>query len=385
MEIIYEVQVAINLLKQHNHEAYLVGGWLRDYFLERKSDDYDLCTSALVVEIREIFKDYQVIMSGATWGCVTVIINEITIQITTFRTDGQYLDYRKPNSVSFSKSLSEDLKRRDFTINTLAYNDDSGLIDLYGAKSDIENELICCVGDANQRFQEDALRMLRALRFASILNFTIEENTSRAIFTNKELLNKLSKERITKEFLLMIKGNNFNNIIDKYLSTLQIVIPELKPKLASYDFQDDNLNLVYLFKTYSNQELKQIITKRLIISKQSQKEILLLSECYYSSNVASREKVLSLLNKLQDKLFEKLILLWSLDRSVNEIIKVYQRVKDQCYLTKDLEIDGNDLKELGYQGALIGQLKELLLILVIKGKLVNKKTELINYIKETLY
>ena len=173
-----DVTHIINLLYKHTFEAYVVGGCVRDMMLNLEPNDYDICTSATPNEVKEIFVDYRVIETGVKHGTVTVIISGKQYEITTFRCDGEYVDNRKPKNVVFIKSLKEDLNRRDFTINAMAYNHIVGFIDYFNGMSDLNNKIICTVGDANERFSEDALRIMRALRFSSTLAslFTKENN-----------------------------------------------------------------------------------------------------------------------------------------------------------------------------------------------------------------
>ena len=151
------------------------------------------------------------------------------LEITTFRIDSDYSDNRHPTNVTFTKSLEEDTARRDFTMNALAYNDERGICDFYGGSEDIKNKIIRCVGDSNQRFNEDALRIMRAIRFSSVLGFKIEDNTKRAIFQNKELLKNISSERIANELVKLLCGENVRKVLLEYIDVLGVVIPELLP------------------------------------------------------------------------------------------------------------------------------------------------------------
>lgn len=163
----------IHTLQNHGNSAYVVGGCVRDSIIGRQIHDWDICTSATPDEMLEIFKDKKVIETGLKHGTITVVVKGESYELTTFRIDGKYSDSRRPDSVIFTSSLIEDLKRRDFTINAMAYNDDEGLIDPFGGLEDIEYKKIQCVGSAKDRFGEDALRILRAIRFASQLEFVM--------------------------------------------------------------------------------------------------------------------------------------------------------------------------------------------------------------------
>ena len=191
------IQKAFKLL--NNYEAYLVGGCIRNHLLNIPINDYDMCTSATPQEIIECFKDYKVIPTGIKHGTITVIIDHTHIEITTFRKDEGITDNRHPKKVIFTSILEEDASRRDFTINSLYYHPDKGIIDYFHGITDIHDHIIRSINDPNIRFQEDALRILRALRFSLQLDFKIENNTSIAIHNNKQLLKKLSAERIIDE------------------------------------------------------------------------------------------------------------------------------------------------------------------------------------------
>ena len=175
----------ISTLKQNGFEGYLVGGCVRDSIMDITPNDYDITTSATPDEMLRIFSSFRVIETGLKHGTITVVIEGNNVEITTYRIDGEYDDNRHPKEVSFTRNLSEDLKRRDFTVNALAFNEEQGLVDLFGGKDDLDNKLIRCVGNPDKRFNEDGLRVLRALRFASVLGFEIEENTAKSILKNK--------------------------------------------------------------------------------------------------------------------------------------------------------------------------------------------------------
>lgn len=232
----------LNKLKAAGYEAYVVGGAVRDVVLGKENKDVDITTSATPKEIMEVFKGFNTIDVGNEHGTVPVIVKHEQIEVTTFRTDGKYSDGRRPDTVNFTKSLKDDLVRRDFTINALAYSVEKGIIDLVGGLKDIENKEIKAVGNPNERFEEDPLRILRGLRFASKLGFTIEEKTSQAMFENKGLLKKVSKERIQKEFDGLLLGSNAKTILMDYKEVLAVIIPGIK---QMFDFDQKNPNHIY--------------------------------------------------------------------------------------------------------------------------------------------
>ena len=210
-----KVRYIINKIYQNNYEAYIVGGCVRDAILGFEPNDYDITTSASPNTIQEIFKDFKCIETGIEHGTVSVLMEDEIFEITTYRIEGEYKDHRRPEKVDFTDRLEEDLKRRDFTINAMAYNEKKGLIDLFGGKEDLNNKIIKTVGNPYDRFNEDGLRMIRAIRFSSKLNFTIEKETLKAIYDKSSIINNISLERITDEFTKIILSDKPENI--KYL------------------------------------------------------------------------------------------------------------------------------------------------------------------------
>lgn len=215
-----EVELAIELLEQSGFEAYVVGGCLRNILMGKEPKDWDMTTSALPEACSEVFvkRGYYVIETGLKHGTVTAIIDGLPIEITTFRIDGEYTDSRHPDRVVFASSLSEDLARRDFTVNAMAYSDKTGLVDLYGGKDDLEKGILRAVGDPERRFSEDALRILRAFRFSSEHGFAIEEATRRAIMKCGSGLKSISRERIYSELCRTLMGDSASSAASSLIS-----------------------------------------------------------------------------------------------------------------------------------------------------------------------
>ena len=230
-----KVEYIINKIYENNYEAYIVGGCVRDAILGLKPHDYDITTSAPPDAIIDIFKGFRCIETGIQHGTVSIVIEKDIYEITTYRIEGEYKDHRRPESVDFTNKLEEDLKRRDFTINAMAYNEKEGLIDLFGGKEDIESRVIRTVGNPYDRFNEDGLRMIRAIRFSSKLDFQIEEDTLKAIYDNANIIEDISLERITDEFSKIILSDNPENIIylfkTKILKYLNVSNEENEHKL----------------------------------------------------------------------------------------------------------------------------------------------------------
>ncbi len=432
-----EVKTAISKLTQNGFEAYIVGGCVRDSLLGDKPKDYDITTSAEPEEVEKIFSNYRVIETGIKHGTVTVLINKMPLEITTFRIDSDYSDNRHPTNVTFTKSLEEDTARRDFTMNALAYNDERGICDFYGGSEDIKNKIIRCVGDSNQRFNEDALRIMRAIRFSSVLGFKIEDNTKRAIFQNKELLKNISSERIANELVKLLCGENVRKVLLEYIDVLGVVIPELLPMKGFdqrnihhiYDILEHTavavenieptpiLRLTALFHDigkpkcffmkngeghfYGHSEvgakMTENILSRLKFDNNTKNTVTKLVKIHDVQIEETEAAVKRCMNKHTSEIFfmllkmkradtlaqspicrDRLEYLDRLEKTAREII-----AQNACFSLKDLTINGSDLIEMGFKpGREIGVILKNLLDEVIGGKLPNKKEELIKFTKE---
>ncbi len=220
-----EAEKIIHILQEHGHEAYIVGGCVRDAVLGKTPNDWDITTSAEPMEVKSLFK--RTIDTGLQHGTVTIMLGRQGYEVTTYRIDGKYKNHRKPSAVTFTKSLKEDLLRRDFTINAMAYNNREGLVDLYQGMEDLKQGIIRCVGVAEHRFDEDALRILRAVRFAAQLDFTIEEKTREAMTEKCGFLKDISAERIQTELTKLLVSAHPEKLLDAYTMGLtQVVLPE---------------------------------------------------------------------------------------------------------------------------------------------------------------
>lgn len=219
------VKKAIDILENNKFEAYVVGGAVRDHLLRRKPNDYDISTNARPEEIKKAFVAYHTLDTGIKHGTVSVFLNRRQVEITTYRSESEYSDFRHPGKVTFVSALSVDLGRRDFTINALAYN--RKVIDIVGGLRDLKGKTIRAIGEARQRFSEDPLRILRGLRFAAELGFTIEKETRTAIFTYAPLLEWISAERINIEFTRLIASEKAPSVLTEYFPVIKVFIPEL--------------------------------------------------------------------------------------------------------------------------------------------------------------
>lgn len=223
---------ALDMLESAGHEAWVVGGCVRDSLMGIIPHDYDITTSALPAETEQVFAGYRLIETGLKHGTVTVLADGSPIEITTYRVDGEYRDSRRPERVTFTRNIRDDVSRRDFTMNGIAYNPKQGYFDEFGGAEDIKAGVIRCIGKPEKRFREDALRILRGLRFSASLGFEIEENTARAMHDNRELLNKISAERVLSELCGLLTSRNSHRNIFRVLTEFRdiaaVIIPEFR-------------------------------------------------------------------------------------------------------------------------------------------------------------
>lgn len=430
----------IDIIEKENYEAFAVGGCVRDYLMKRVSSDIDITTNAEPYVLENILKKNNVryIETGLKHGTVTAVSGGENYEITTYRTDGEYSDNRHPEQVRFVKNLSDDLARRDFTMNAIAYNSEKGIVDLYGGCSDIENKMIRAVGDADRRFNEDALRIMRAVRFSSVLSFDIEENTRNAIFKNKELLKNVSAERIFTELKKLLCGDNVFKVLTEYREVIAVIMPEISAmfdmpqntKWHIYDVwghtckavesapKDAALRLTMLFhdigKPYCrstdekgidhyyghakvSEKISSPILKRLKVSNDIYNrvmELVPIHDAHIGTDKKSIKKWLSkigeerLLDLVKVKRADKLAQNTELVQQELENLKItesmiYEIVEEgEPFCIKDLDINGNDLLSLGLKGKEVGEMLNLLLDEVISGKLENKKENLAAYAKQ---
>ena len=222
----------VERLERYGYEAYVVGGCVRDSLMGRCPKDWDVCTNALPEEVLRVFKRFHVIKTGLQHGTVTVMVDKQPVEVTTFRIDGNYTDNRHPDSVNFVSRVEEDLARRDFTINAMAYNPARGLVDAFGGQEDLQARIIRCVGEPDARFNEDGLRILRALRFAARYDFGIETETAFSMHRNRHLLENVSVERIFSELKGILSGEGVLGMMQAFPDIFSVIIPELAPSVG---------------------------------------------------------------------------------------------------------------------------------------------------------
>lgn len=395
-----EVTRALNLLNDNGFEAYIVGGCVRDSMLGFAPKDWDITTSAKPEEIIRCFKRYKTINTGLKHGTVTVMINGKQLEVTTYRIDGRYTDNRHPDSVLFTEKVSHDLKRRDFTVNSLAYNQ-RGLIDLFGGAEDIKNKVIKCVGEPDERFNEDGLRILRALRFASVLDFDIDENTSFSIHRNRELLSNISRERISSEFSMLVTGTNFHNIMKYYRDVIEVFIPQVG-EISGENWNDilNSMNFAYgvilrlaliLYQTCNSEN----ILKNLKYDSKTIRSVKLMEEYSDEEIIPDRIAIKKQLNLLGYSNYVDLINFRTAifkarqgryEQELDNIKETKAILKDiiinkECYNLSMLAVNGEDLMNAGIKkGAALGVALNDILNLVIEGRLENNKETLVNYV-----
>nr|WP_300092838.1 CCA tRNA nucleotidyltransferase [Sedimentibacter sp.] len=389
-----EAKKALNILKACGHEAYVVGGCVRDAILGSVPSDWDITTSALPDEISSCFKNYRTINTGLKHGTVTVVINKMHFEVTTYRIDGKYSDNRRPDEVTFTDKVAMDLKRRDFTINSLAYNKD-GIVDLFGGIEDIKNKIVKCVGVPDERFQEDGLRILRAMRFAAVLGFAVEEKTRESIHKNKNLLRNISYERINSEFSKTMMGINCREILSEYKDVVEVFIPEISglgdelwtERLNSAALVDNTiLKLSLLFYGMD----AELILRRLKSDNDTIKKVKLLTLNMDGEIIPEIPAVKRWINKLGLENLRMLIRMKNAGLKYSETeIKGLRKAEaiidtivkeNQCYSLSTLAVKGTDLVAAGIpKGPKVGEILNEMLEKVIDDELENKKEALLGY------
>ena len=429
--------LAIKMLMDSGFEAGVVGGCTRDSLMGEIPHDWDICTSATPDEIQTVFKGFRMLLMGLKHGTIVVIIEKEDIEITTYRIDGAYSDGRRPDDVCFSRNLIEDLKRRDYTQNAIFFNEVQGIIDPFNGISDIQNKVLKCVGNSDLRLKEDALRIIRGLRFAAKLGFQVEEYTKRAMFNNKELLSNISQERITVEFVKLLQGQNAMNVLDEFQEIIAYIIPETKAMMGfeqhnpyhCYDvwkhtlvalnnctnliekltmffhdlgkpscFTMDERGIGHFYKhPLVSYDLTFEIFKRMRfttaegISSSDLKNILELIK-YHDYPIEPKKKIIKkVLSKLNGNLeqFQRLLSVKKADalaqapdklmprlKELEEIEIIFNEILEEspCTTIKDLAITGSDLINLGIPlGPQIGNVLKSLLQQVIDEQLSNDK------------
>lgn len=435
-----KVLMIINNLQLHGYEAFAVGGCVRDSILARRPEDWDITTSAKPEEIKKLFR--RTVDTGIEHGTVTVLIGKDSFEVTTYRVDGAYEDGRHPKEVRFTSRLEEDLQRRDFTINAMAYNDEVRLVDVFGGMQDLNHHLIRCVGDPRERFSEDALRILRAVRFSAQLNFPIEPETAEAIKELAPTLEKISAERIQAELVKLLVSPHPERIRDAYeLGITKVILPEWDAmagveqntphhrydvaehtiRAMKYVKRDKILRLTMLFhdmgkpstKTTDengrdhfkghalvSEEIARKVLRRLKFDNETVKKVTRLV-CYHDYRMeATPRNVRRAMNRIGVELFPYYLAVRMADakaqspyrrrekiENIVAIRKLYQEalLEENCVTLRQLAVGGRDLMDLGMTpGMEIGSMLSELLEYVIDDPKRNEKEILCAYVKEKL-
>ncbi len=428
-----DVRYIINELEKNGCEAFVVGGCVRDAILGIEPKDWDITTSAKPDEIKTCFNNNHLITIGEKHGTIGVVINKKVYEVTTYRIDGDYSDSRHPESVEFTDNIEKDLSRRDFTVNAMAYNESRGLVDPFNGQTDLKYSALRCVGNPDERFNEDALRILRGLRFASVYNFSIESNTAISIIRNKKLLNNISMERIASELNGILCGKNVSFILRRYKDVIAVLIPEI---VSTFDFAqntphhnktvwrhitasvsniepDSLLRMVMLlhdigkplalrtdkngidhFKGHNHfgAVLAKTALKRLKYPTKFIDDAIILIEFHDVRFSSNKKQIKHVLNKIGEDNFRRLLKVQRADilaqskymreaklnnlelaeASFNRIIK-----NNDCYKIRDLCINGSDLIHLGIvDGKMIGEILQILLDNVIDETIENESIAL---------
>ncbi len=389
------VMKALDILAVNGYSAYAVGGCVRDSLLGNKPEDWDICTSALPEQTVQCFSDYRVIPTGVKHGTITVII-EKPLEITTFRIDGDYLDNRRPSEVMFTPRLEDDLCRRDFTVNAMALSINGVITDLYGGREDLEAKLIRCVGCAETRFEEDALRIMRALRFASVLGFEIESETAAAIRSRKHLLKNIAAERIVKEFTKLL-GGNCADILSEYSEVIKVFLPLASfsadtVRLIAASPADPLLRLAILLCNTSAEEADKLLRK-LKYDNRTLKYTALMLKSAELILTDSRPQIKRLINRYgeddaklaADFHFYTERISSDLHRSIADTIDDIMSKGECCTLSK-LAVKGNDIASLGiFPQNKTGKVLYALLEKVMDGECENNKDLLVQLAKNIKY
>ena len=429
------VAFILSRLREKGYEAYVVGGSVRDTLRGEIPHDYDVTTSALPSETAALFSDCRTVDTGLKHGTLTVLYGDVPYEVTTYRVDGGYTDGRHPDEVSFAPSLREDAARRDFTVNAMAYAPESGVIDFFGGKQDLENRILRTVGDPDRRFSEDALRILRALRFAATLDFSIEEKTAASVCRNKDLLLKISAERIRDELSKLLCGKAAFRILKEYRDVMAVCIPELT---ATFDFAQRSKHHVYdlylhtlhvLCATPPNltlrmaallhdvgkpdtfsidregnghfyghaersAEMADTVLRRLRFDNRTRERIILLVEKHGVELPATERSLKRLLRSVGEQAFFELMTLKKADIAalspmhhprIAEIKSIETAARKllsdaACFSLRELAVNGSDMIKLGVsEGKRIGELLDACLEAVIDGRVKNEREALLAF------
>ena len=391
------VQFIIETLQSAGHHAYAVGGCVRDLIMGTKPHDWDIATAATPDQTLAAFKYHKTIPTSIKHGTITLILDCVPYEITTFRTESGYQDHRRPDQVAFVQDIHLDLARRDLTINAIAISGEGAIIDPFDGQQDIEHKIIRCVGDPCLRFREDALRILRALRFAATLGFSIERETADAIDALAPDLAFVAKERILSELKRLILGANAPSVLDRHRSVLPVIFPNCSfidyPRiLHALHFAPPDLGvrfaMLMLGLSLRARDFESLRPDHKLLRRAK-----LLRHHFMDPLPHTAPEILNQFRELGPDIALSLVDLHkSISRAddnqihvriCNDIQKKQTALlqSNACYQISQLEISGQDLIDQGQQGKQIGETLEALLVAVIDGKIENTKPHLLNYLR----
>ena len=362
------VNSALLALENAGYQSFVVGGCVRDVLMGKRPADWDVCTSAKPEQIKEAFRGYKTIDIGMKHGTVAILTSGGPVEITTYRIDGAYLDNRHPEKVMFTDDLTEDLARRDFTMNAIAYHPKDGLRDPFDGQKAIADRVIRCVGEPAKRFEEDALRILRGLRFAAVLGFRIEKESADAMRRCAERIRKVSAERINVELSKLIMGDSADQILQQFESIIKIAAPGFRAAPVSHASKQLQVRLAMLFPEKTEDALRQLKYDNHTV-RTATALAGLLREPPPEGNLAAKKLLGRHGEEIARMYFETL----GRQSEIEEILQ-----SGQCFSIGQLTVNGRDLLDAGIEpGRAIGESLEYLLQAVMEGRVVNEKEALL--------
>lgn len=411
------VKFILRRLKAAGKKAYIVGGAARDCVMGSIPDDWDIATSATPSETRSLFAEYEAIETGIKHGTVAILIDGKSFEITTFRKEGAYRDFRRPETVEFVSDLKEDLARRDFTVNALAYSEDEGIIDLFGGLSDIDSRLIRAVGNPFERFEEDALRILRAARFSAKLGFSVEENTRLAAIALRKNLNAVSAERVYGEFVKTILAKNavgaaldFREVFEEILSVEEDKREEISTadknigaeyaknyetsvRAVGLSEKRADMRLAALCMTVGSANRARKVAQKLKFPKKIAEKVLFLIDNFSAEILPDIKEIKRNLYIFGEENFADLLdfkiafakaenSLFVGDLVLAKSLCEKARKSGECFSVKGLKIGGDDLARLGYRGSAIKDELRILVLRCVDDPSFNERDELLSLAKE---
>ena len=393
MQLPDDVNFIIERMSAHGYHAHVVGGSVRDSLIGRELGDFDITTDALPEQIKAVFSDHKTVDTGIKHGTVTLVLGGVPYEITTYRIDGDYKDNRHPEAVTFTANLTEDLARRDFTVNAMAYSVKDGLVDPFDGRRDANARIIRAVGDPYRRFDEDALRILRALRFASTLSFDIEDNTAKAARELAPRLATISKERVYTELKKLIAGDNAYRVIGEYSEVLSHALdgfkisrlPE-KRRFQKSDYLTRLASLIYMNSMDHTDAAEKLLTA-LKTDKLTRTSIVAIFEAYENNYLGDDRDALRLLAKHGKDAVEGALKLGILiGKFTNDEADVLSSALASGipYTVAQLDIRGTDLIPMGIRGEAVGEALKSLLAAVIEGEVENTRPALMSYLIRTM-